>query len=472
MNGDAVAPVLPGETLAGKYRVERILGRGGMGIVVAARHLELDERVAIKFLLRKDDPAAVERFIREARAAAKVKSEHVCRVYDVSRLETGEPYLVMEYLDGVDLADRLRVEGRVAIANVARWMIEICAALAEAHALGIVHRDIKPANVFLAKRSDETSTVKVLDFGISKLPTAEGAMTSTAAVIGTPLYMSPEQIASARDVDARTDIWSLGVIMYELVSGKPPFAGDSLIQLSVKIREAELPPLESGDARFDEVVAKCLKKDPAARWSTVGELAAELAPIAGGASVDLAKRLTRTLSTATAALAETVPDPRDEHVTPAPAPEHATLEPLSSARMPEERPKRSFPSRAAIALALAVGGLVVAARLATREPATAQEGVSTVVADVAPPPPSTTVSAALPPDPTPSAIDSSAPSKPLDAAKPRATTPATPAMTVTTAPVVVDAAAPVVAPAASAEPEPATTIKKKRALDRGDPYAR
>ena len=119
-----VAPVLPGETLAGKYRVERILGRGGMGIVVAARHLELDERVAIKFLLRKDDDGAVARFQREARAAAKVKSEHVCRVYDVGRLETGEPYLVMEYLDGVDLADRLRADGKMPVAKVATWMIE------------------------------------------------------------------------------------------------------------------------------------------------------------------------------------------------------------------------------------------------------------------------------------------------------------------------------------------------------------
>src|SRR3954452_10790259 len=190
----SAAPVLPGETLAGKYKVERVLGKGGMGIVVAARHLELDERVAIKFLLGERSSAGVDRFLREARAAAKVKGEHVCRVFDFGRLETGEPYIVMEYLEGPDLARKLASQGPQPVPAVVGWIIEACDALAEAHAIGIVHRDLKPANVFLANRTDGSSCAKILDFGISKL--AAETMTSTATVMGSPLYMSPEQMES------------------------------------------------------------------------------------------------------------------------------------------------------------------------------------------------------------------------------------------------------------------------------------
>ncbi len=473
MNPHDAAPVLPGETLAGKYRVERVLGRGGMGIVVAARHLELEERVAIKFLLRKDDPIAVERFLREARAAAKVKNEHVCRVYDVARLDTGEPYLVMEYLDGVDLSERLRGEGRLPVADVARWMIEACAALADAHALGIVHRDLKPANLFLAKRSDETSTVKVLDFGISKLPSSDG-MTSTTALMGTPIYMSPEQVASARDVDHRTDIWSLGVIMYELVSGKPPFSGDSLIQLSVKIRETELPPLASGIAELDDVVAKCLAKDREARWSSVGDLAAALAPFAGGAaSTDLARRVSRTLTTANPALAETTPD--EVPAPPAAAPVgQATLEPLSTAKVADAPRSKPWPGAAIALVVVAAAGIGLAVKVAGRDSA-APTVTPTLTADVAVPPLSASANVVLPPDPLPPAPSTfaqvAASSSPLPSAKPaKARLP--------DVIVAVDAgvaAAPTSTPSSptpSAVPEETTGAKKKRSLDRDDPYAR
>jgi serine/threonine-protein kinase len=468
MNPHDLAPVLPGETLAGKYRVERVLGHGGMGLVVAARHLELDERVAIKFLLRKDDPAAIERFVCEARAAAKVKNEHVCRVYDVARLETGEPYMVMEYLDGVDLADRLRAEGRLPVADVARWMIDMCAALVEAHAIGIVHRDLKPANAFLTKRSNDTSTVKILDFGISKLPSS-GGVTSTSALLGTPIYMSPEQVASARDVDHRTDIWSLGVIMYEFVSGKPPFAGDSLIQLSVKIREADVAPLRSGVAGFDEVVAKCLAKEREARWSSVGELAAALAPFAGQTSVSLAPP--GPLAFPVSAMAKTL---SADHVMPvghvpgrASTPGgRATLEPLIQAKVTQPPVRKSLP-RAAIALVVAGVGVAVAVRFASPQTTTTaapKDGATPTVSTISMV--STSASAVVTqPSTSPSVASSEAPP-----AKAMFTRPRAPKVAVDAG--VAAAATPTPSPTSSTfAPAASAAGPKKRALDRDDPYA-
>jgi serine/threonine-protein kinase len=292
----ALAPVLPGEVLAGKYRVERVLGQGGMGVVVAARHLELDERVAIKFLVGEPPPAAVERFAREARAAAKVKSEHVCRVFDVGKLETGEPYLVMEHLEGEDLGEKIDREGPQTLVDSAGWVIEACDALAEAHALGIVHRDLKPPNVFLAKRADGSRCAKVLDFGISKLPSI-GSMTKSAVMMGSPFYMSPEQIESSRDVDARADIWSLGVMLYELLAGSPPFCADSMVQLAVMVRETAYEPVTrrvpSLPSKIDEILARCLAKSPADRYPGVAGLVADLAQFASPDIAPLAMRLAR-----------------------------------------------------------------------------------------------------------------------------------------------------------------------------------
>src|SRR5258706_2580107 len=206
-------PVREGEILAGKYRVERVLGVGGMGVVVAATHIQLEERVAIKFLI-KDALAsgeAVARFAREARAAVKIKSEHVARVIDVGTLETGAPYMVMEYLEGGDLSQVLQSRGSLPMEEAVEYVLQACEAIAHAHVLGIVHRDLKPANLFLIRRPDGTNAIKVVDFGISKVMPGKGsssdnAMTRTRAVMGSPLYMSPEQMTSTRDVDGRTDI--------------------------------------------------------------------------------------------------------------------------------------------------------------------------------------------------------------------------------------------------------------------------
>jgi serine/threonine protein kinase len=290
------SPVNPGEILAEKYQVERALGQGGMGIVVAARHLELDQTVAIKFLIRDAPPNALERFMREAKAAALVKSEHVCRVYDVGRLASGEPYIVMEYLEGSDLADKLEAEGPQPFADVIGWVIQTCDALSSAHSQGIVHRDLKPANLFLQQGSDGPTTLKVVDFGISKLATS-GALTSTAVLMGSPFYMSPEQLESSRDVDLRSDIWSMGIVLYELLAGVPPFTAETLVQIVVQAREQEPVPLHmlrpEIPKAIERVIAKCLAKNAANRYQNVNELVVDLAPFAPPEMAAIVKKLSK-----------------------------------------------------------------------------------------------------------------------------------------------------------------------------------
>jgi serine/threonine-protein kinase len=281
-----VNPV-PGDVLAGKYRVERVLGAGGMGIVVAAHHLQLDEKVALKFLLPNAllNPEAVQRFTREARAAAKIKNEHVARVTDVGELENGSPYMVMEYLEGRDLSSWLGTRGALPVELAADFVLQACEALAEAHVLGIVHRDLKPANLFCLERPDGSVCIKVLDFGISKVLGADGveaasAMTKTTAFLGSPLYMSPEQLQHSRGVDTRTDIWALGVILYELIAGRVPFDAQVVTELIIKIATQPSPPLRQvrpdAPLALETLLARCLEKDRDLRFQTVGELALAL----------------------------------------------------------------------------------------------------------------------------------------------------------------------------------------------------
>src|ERR1035438_8352695 len=291
-HGDpSVAGVQEGEILDGEYRVERVLGIGGMGVVVAAHHLQLDERVALKFLLPQSlgDADAVARFIREARAAVKIKSEHVARVTDVGVLPNGAPYMVMEYLEGGDLAAWIQQRGALPSEQAVDFVLQACVALAEAHALGIVHRDLKPANLFCVQRSDGQLSIKVLDFGISKVAALAGsgpsmAMTKTASLMGTPFYMSPEQLRSSKDVDAQTDIWALGVILFELISGRPPFQGDSITELAIKINNEAPPAMRTlrpdVPNELQLAVLKCLEKDRRHRFRTVADLAQALLPFA------------------------------------------------------------------------------------------------------------------------------------------------------------------------------------------------
>ena len=282
----AAPPVRIGEILAGKYRVERVLGVGAMGIVVAATHVDLHEVRAIKLMLPSmlGDREGVERFLREARAVSKLRSRHVATVFDVGRLDTGAPYIVMEHLEGADLKSLIERRGVLAPGEAAAYVSEACEALAEAHAAGIIHRDIKPANLFLATRRDGPPTIKVLDFGIAKMAASAGAMemTSTREVLGTPLYMAPEQMRAMRNADARSDVWSLGVILYRALTGKLPFDGQTLTELCMAVltetpaRPSDLrPDLPPG---LDAVVLGCLEKDPARRIGSAAELATALAP--------------------------------------------------------------------------------------------------------------------------------------------------------------------------------------------------
>lgn len=294
--------VRPGDRVIGKYLVERVLGEGGMGVVVAAHHETLNQKVAIKFLLPAalGDESATERFVREARAAAQIQSEHVARVTDVGLLDTGAPYMVMEYLDGHDLSDELKSRGALPPEEAADYMLQALEALAEAHAANIIHRDLKPANIFLAKRKDGSRLVKVLDFGISKaLSAGDTSLTATSALMGSPLYMAPEQIRDAKTVDVRADIWSLGVILYECLSGEVPFGGDTLSGLLAQIVADPPPPLSSArpdlPASLTSIVDRCLEKDRERRVQDVAELSRLLAPFAPAASTRSVERIHSTL---------------------------------------------------------------------------------------------------------------------------------------------------------------------------------
>ena len=279
-------PVNEGQILAGKYRIERVIGEGGMGVVVAATHMQLQERVALKFLLLEvsQESERATRFLREAQAAVKIKSEHVARVTDVGTLETGAPYMVMEYLDGRDLAAELERGGPMDVADAVTFVLQACEAIAEAHRGGIIHRDLKPANLFLTRRTNGSPCVKVLDFGISKIVGDAQSMTKTSATMGSPAYMSPEQLRASRNVDAHTDIWSLGVILFELLTAELPFQGNTVPELCAEILTAA-----PGSVRryrpdvhetLEAVVMKCLRKDPSDRFADIAELTAALAPFA------------------------------------------------------------------------------------------------------------------------------------------------------------------------------------------------
>lgn len=403
-------PVRPGDVIAGKFRVERQLGKGGMGVVVAATHVAFGDKVAIKLLLPKAaaDAGIVERFIREGRAARSIRSEHVVQVTDVDTLDSGAPYMVMEHLDGIDLSRRLRRDGQLGIDETVELMLQACEALAEAHALGIVHRDLKPGNLFLTTRRDGSTALKVLDFGISKGvgqgdPSLDGELTSAEVTMGSPPYSSPEQLRSARSVDARADLWSLGIILYQCFAGKRPFVANDFPTLCARILTEAPPPLRR--LRSDvppglaAAVLRCLEKDPEHRFQNVGELAVALHPFASKRGRMSVERILRVLAAAGQSVppvphSSPPPPPSDEPVTqfhaadasggyrPSLPPSHTTsitsmsadveLEPIAaapravSAPEPAEPPPRSSNLALAVLAAAAFLGILGGAFLATR----------------------------------------------------------------------------------------------------------
>ncbi len=287
------AEFAPGNVLAGKYRIDQVLGAGGMGVILGGRHVDLDQRVAIKALRKEslDDAELVARFLREARASAKLKSEHVARVIDVGRHGADQvPFIVMEFLHGSDLSELQKANGPLPIPLAVEYVLQACEAIAEAHALGIIHRDLKPANLFLTKRPDGSALVKVLDFGISKMvdsvdiATGSDPLTKTAMMMGSPHYMPPEQLRSARDVDQRADIWSLGVVLHRLLTGEHAFDAPTTPELCVAILVGSPRPLRSllptAPERLEEVILHCLQKETWARFANVAELARALEPFA------------------------------------------------------------------------------------------------------------------------------------------------------------------------------------------------
>ncbi|WP_394833000.1 protein kinase [Pendulispora rubella] len=272
----------PGAILLGRYRIRKVVGRGAMGVVLAARDEELDNDVAIKVLVGMQDALSepVERFMREARIAVKLKSDHVVRVMDAGTLETGTPFMVMELLDGSDLASAGPLPPMTAVDCV----LQAIDAVAEAHTQGVIHRDLKPSNLFLAKRPGAPPIVKVLDFGISKARNLDGdpSLTTEESILGSPRYMPPEQFRSAKLVDERTDVWALGAILYTLLRGAPPFDGASIGEVFAAVLQEEPASLRAIPPELEAVVWRCLSKEPAQRYPNVAALAGALAPFGSG----------------------------------------------------------------------------------------------------------------------------------------------------------------------------------------------
>ena len=387
--GRSHAGAFGGAPFAGKYTVERILGQGGMGTVFEARHRRLGQRVAIKVLGSdlRDYPELVTRFEREARAAGALTSRHAVRVFDIDVTEDGTPFIVMELLSGADLARIVERDGPVSPARAARWVIEACDAIAEAHALGIIHRDIKPSNLFLTAEG-----VKVLDFGIAKrVASQEASITHAVAPLGTPQYMSPEQVRCAKDVDARSDVWSLGVTLFELVTGSTPFAHESPSACIASIAAdpvpdpRELRPDLSPD--FVAIILRALEKDASRRFPSVADLVAALAPFAESESVPAGAESVQAL----------VVSAKDSQMVAALRVDATPLSdltvPPTVSRMPVPLEGRVRRSSLALALASVIGmGVLVlspkwASRSAATEAVAGEEVVtSAVLGSVSPPP--------------------------------------------------------------------------------------
>jgi eukaryotic-like serine/threonine-protein kinase len=413
-----------GELVAGKYRLVRAIGEGGMGVVFEAVHERLDQRVAVKMLLPKvlDNPDVVVRFAREARAAGRLRSRNAARVIDVETTDGAVPFLVMEFLEGHDLATELERRGPLPIDEAVGYLLQACNAMLEAHSSGIVHRDLKPSNLFLAQDGNER-LVKVLDFGISKLTfEPDSKLTATQTTIGTPAYMSPEQVRSSKDVDERTDVWSLGVILYESLTGKLPFEGSptavaAAIVADTPERMTALRPDVPPD--LEAAVAKTLAKKPADRFPDVRALALALAPFASPGSAVFTDTSARQLLRARPSV-PFLEEPRTLGASDETRP-HGTV-PGWTARTERRSPRMAFAFFGGVAV-LAAGGalLFLSMSRGARGPASSAEPLSTAMSmsmstSTSSSTSTSTSSSAAPSGDTPSAAASSVVASPTTAA--------------------------------------------------------
>lgn len=317
--------VRPGEIFAGKYRIERILGEGGFGLVFAARNIELGELVAVKLLKHDGDPVTAERFMREARSATKIRGDNVVRIYAVDQLDDGDLYMVMEYLEGRDLRREVVEAGPLQVPDAVDCILQACDVIGRAHAIGIVHRDIKSANIFAVRSPDGRRRIKVLDFGIARsLDPVDVSLTQSAVMLGSPHYMAPEQMVDGHRVDERADIWALGATLFELLTGRPPFGAGSLPQVVHRVQSQ--PPMRLRELRpeapagLEAVILECLQKDREKRYPDVGSLVAALEPFAG----DVASTLSTNARNAKLDVEATLQIPQPK-AAPAPAPPRATI---------------------------------------------------------------------------------------------------------------------------------------------------
>ncbi len=303
---ELIESLKPGDIVAGKYLLEHVIGRGGIGVIASAQHLVLRQRVALKFLRPElsRQPDVVLRFLREAQAVAQIRGEHVARIMDAGTIETGEAFFVMEYLEGRDLAAVLLEDGPLTVEDAVDYVVQACEALAEAHALGIVHRDLKPANLFLTRAPDGSPFVKVLDFGLSKLAevVASESLTELTAdhhILGSPHFMSPEQMRSARDADARSDVWALGAVLYTLLAGRVPFDGKYLTEICAAVLDGRVPSLcdlrPDVSEELNAVVARCLRTQREDRFESIACLALALARCGAPHVYGRAERISRVL---------------------------------------------------------------------------------------------------------------------------------------------------------------------------------
>ncbi|RYZ08361.1 MAG: serine/threonine protein kinase [Myxococcales bacterium] len=374
-------PELPkaGDLVHGRYRVEFELGRGGMGVVLQAHDQMLDRNVALKVVLPRmlRSPEAIERFGNEARSLAQLESRHVVRVLDFGAIASppssaGLPFMVLELLRGEDLFTIAAREEGLSPARVVRYALQACAGLAAAHAQSIIHRDLKPENLFLAVEADGSECLKVLDFGIARSHSRR-ALTRGHVGVGSPGYMSPEQVEGTGHVDARSDIWGLGVVMYELLAHRPAFFGDNPQSLCLQILTAEVTPLleikPSLPPALVYIVERCMAREPDRRFANVAELAEALAPLDTWSPETDAERIRRHLDANESPVSETRPQKSrripsmDVVVTPVPAPRRnrrriasfvlagAVLLPVIAllprvAQAPELAPARAWSARA------------------------------------------------------------------------------------------------------------------------------